>query len=83
MKIKATNVKLIIEIEKKSTLKTYKLSNAGFDTNSCCFGLMWNTVEENFASLLLPRDLNIHEKKNTSCLRTTCKLSSLKPVLNR
>lgn len=62
MKIKATNVKLIIEIEKKSTLKTYKLSNAGFDTNSCCFGLMWNTVEENFASLLLPRDLNIHEK---------------------
>lgn len=24
---------------------------------------MWNTVEENFASLLLPRDLNIHEKK--------------------
>lgn len=78
MKIKATNVKLIIEIEKKSTLKTYKLSNAGFDTNSCCFGLMWNTVEENFASLLLPRDLNIHEK-NTSCLRTTtCKFSSLK-----
>lgn len=63
MKIKATNVKLIIEIEKKSTLKTYKLSNAGFDTNSCCFGLMRNTVEENFASLLLPRDLNIHEKK--------------------
>lgn len=47
-------------------VNSYKLSNAGFDTNSCCFGLMWNTVEENFASLLLPRDLNIHEKKQVA-----------------
>lgn len=41
---------------------TYKLSNAGFDTISCCFGLMWNNIEEDFASFLLPRDLNIHKK---------------------
>lgn len=63
MKIKVINVKLIIEIEKKLILKIYKLLNVGFDINFCCFGLMWNIVEENFVFLLLFWDLNIYEKK--------------------
>lgn len=56
----------------------YKLLNVGFDINFCCFGLMWNIVEENFVFLLLFWDLNIYEK-NISCLWIMiCKFSLLK-----